>query len=92
LLTYFKQYFLYVTCLGRKHGVLKRLQETSGFQNLLDAGGCTLHIVSNANRIATTDVFPELPELVDDLFVFFRRSEKRTHEFRQVCTNSIVRC
>lgn len=71
---------------GAKNGVSKRLRELPGLDHMLDVGGCTLHTLSNANRIATKAIFPEIPDLAEDVFAFFDRSHKRQHEFKQVLT------
>lgn len=74
----------FINCSGKRNGVCKRLREEPGLDGMLDMGGCCLHTINNAYRKATQSVFPEIPELADDVFSFFERSEKRRHEFRKV--------
>lgn len=76
--------------LGAVNGVCKQLREKPGLENLVDLGGCTLHTVNNANRAATKKVFPEIPDLLDDVYSFFEKSHKRRHEFLKVNNSNIL--
>ena len=74
-------YFLFI---GVNKGVMKLLRKSAGLENLIDVGGCTLHTVSNGNRHATVSVFPDIPDVCEDVFCFFDKSCKRKVEFQKV--------
>lgn len=75
-------YFLFIGV--NKGGILKLLRQSADLENLIDVGGCTLHIVSNGNRHATMSGFPEIPDVCEDVFSFFDKSCKRQVAFQKV--------
>jgi hypothetical protein len=74
--------FYYI--LGQHAGVIKKLRQTAGLDHLVDCGGCSLHTIANANRIACAKYFPQISEFADDIYNFFKRSLKRSHKFHAV--------
>lgn len=69
---------------GRRKGAIVQLRKVEGLSHLVDVGGCSLHVVSNANKKATEDHFQETIEMVDEIFYLFKYSLKKKNEFKEV--------